>query len=197
MRSESVEEMVLCNQYEISNNTVERIASSFPNLRALRINKVDVASVILHLPKLESLYCINPENFSGSFDHQNLKHISIKSDICYEANENIIAVVERCVNAISLKLDTKLPKEFVEKLLRSSPKLKALSLYGLAQDYVQVLKEYGGSLELFCCYNYFESHPDLEWLKNELKDIFDEIAIEKNSFIAKKKGIGEKFGSFH
>jgi hypothetical protein len=193
MRSESVQELTIVSK-KISNDSSARIASSFPNLRVLKVDGVNVKALSLHLPKLERLWC-EWIWFLGSFDHQHLKYVCIKSENRYQVNYNIIAFAERCVNVESLKLFTKLPKKFVEKLLRSYPMLKALSFYGLAQDYIEVLKEFGGNLELFRCFDYDNPKVELEWVRNELKDQFYEFSIG-NMFIAKKKGIGEKYGNF-
>jgi hypothetical protein len=195
IRSAILQELLLCD-YSPSTETLAEIAVNCPNLRYLAISIVNVASVLLNFPKLESLIYYQAEKFSGNIDHQHLKRFcqwneefDHPSDV-----ENIIAIVDRCVNLESLEFYSTLPKESVGELLLRAPRLKAFSMFGSAQHFVEVVKEFGGNLKYFRCDADDASLIDLKRFESELNDQFDEFYVSKCGVLhAKKKGSNLKF----
>jgi hypothetical protein len=183
IKSEFLQELILPH-FGPSNSTLAEIAANCPNLRLLDLSRVDTGSLFLHFPKLECFRCNSIKNSSESLDHEHLKRLCVRFD-----SANLI--VKHCVNLESLNLNfyNQASKESVENLLRSAPRLKALILNGKTQDFVDIEQEFvdfsfGENLEFFRC----RTSLNLEWLKGQLKNRFDEFRFKDGFFTAKKKG---------
>jgi hypothetical protein len=194
IKSETLQELMFerCN---LSNEQLEQLASTCPSLRALKVWLVDIDSIFVLFPKLESLCCYRASQFTQTFDHQHLKFFCVRGSN-WEAphdTDQMIKVVKRCVNLESLEFDYKLTKETVKELLRAAPRLKALSLSNLDKSCVKVIKKFGGHLESFRSMNFHGeiASEDLEYAKHELKYQFDEFKVGNRQFTAKKKGSAE------
>jgi hypothetical protein len=195
IKSETLQELIYengCNSKE----KLEEIARNCPNLRTLQVDLADIDSIFILFPKLESLCCYRVSRFTQNSDHKHLKKLCVWKTIVHDhlqTDSNIIKIVRRCLNLESLEFHYDLFEETVEKLLRSAPRLKALSLRGHAKDYVKVIKEFGGHLDCFRCLSDHPSQKKSELAKHELKYQFNEFTVEKYVFIAKKKGSEGKF----
>jgi hypothetical protein len=188
IKSETLEELTF--RWTKQEN-LERLATDCPNLRTLNVKFIDIDSIFLLFPKLESITYEDVEKFSDNLDHENLKHLCMK--VCgwlyHEENgKKIIAIAKRCPILESLEVNYPFSVEYVEDLLCSVPRLKALSIVGKPEDYVEVLKKFGGHLDYFRCDIDFSTLEKIEWAISELKDQFDEVTVGKNCFTARKKG---------
>jgi hypothetical protein len=65
-------------------------------------------------------------------------------------------------------------------------------LHGQVEDYIEVIKKFGGHLDCFHCSDH-SVQANVEWAKQELKDQFDKFTLDGHHFTAKKKGFAEKF----
>jgi hypothetical protein len=193
IRSETLPELIF-EWNDLPSEELERLAWNCPNLLTLKAESVDIDSIFLFFPKLESLCCGRVSKFTQSFDHHHLKYFCVEQrNWELPHDDNVISVVKRCVNLESQEINYKLRTETVEQLLSSTSKLKALSLYVCAKDYIEVIKKVGGHLQYLRCFLIASQLSSVEWAKQELKDLFDDVVVENHRITAKKKGSAEKF----
>jgi Leucine-rich repeat (LRR) protein len=190
VKSEILQELMI-EVDGINKESVEKLAANSPNLRVLKVRYINIDSVFLWFPKLESLCCNTVTKFSQVSDHEYLKHLKVqKSDRFILDADNIVAIVKRCPNLQSLEFLWEASKETVEKLLLAAPRLKSLSLRGHTKDYEEVIKNYGGRLDHFHCL--LEESTNAKFDKQELEDQFDDFIEEKKRIEASMKEIAEK-----
>jgi hypothetical protein len=170
IKSDFLQELELIN-HKISKETLAQLGVKCPNLRYLDVSDVDFDSVFLHFPKLEIIRCSSTSKFSGTFDHDHLKHLCLQFGA--QNITDTIAVVKHCTNlqSLSLRFHQKYSKQDAKRFYYAS-KSKRLHMLKLPQANL--------------------SSMDTEWIKNQLKEEFDDVKVENGFVFAKKKCSGSQ-----
>jgi hypothetical protein len=79
IKSEVLQELMYDDVRQYSRDELKQISLSCPNLRALRIGVVDIDSIFLLFPRLESLCCDGVSKLIQNSHHQHLKHFCVQS----------------------------------------------------------------------------------------------------------------------
>jgi hypothetical protein len=168
-------------------NLLDQIAANCPNLRVLETYYIDVGLILLHFHRLESLSCCY-NTCSGNAIHQHLKHLRIYS---YQADK-LLSIVNRCEVLESLSTSFSFDQASLKNLLLLKPGLKWLSLYFTDSKLLDIIKEYGGNLEVLQLTS-SRSVVNLHMLKEQLKGVFDVFGERGDIYIAKKAGTAASF----
>jgi hypothetical protein len=179
IKSASLQELIV--RYTSDNNLTQTVIGC-PNLRVLDTGnqRIDGGPAFLYLPRLESLTCFALV-ISGTNIHHHLKHLRM------EARQlDLLSIVNRCEVLESLSTIIYCTS-IVKNVLLSKPGLKSLFLKYFNPSKLEIIKDFGGNLEVFQCTPYLNDF-NLDVLKTELKDVFDEFEEQDGIYTAKKAG---------